>query len=146
MLTKVRGDGDFPTSRTQTAGTSAWRHTCSDTRVAFGRTLQTRASLTLPGSETRALAIVALFVAIQAADFVLTLNGLSRFGIDMEANPLLAASIRMCGAGVTLLTAKMIAIGLATMLNAVRAHLALAILTVLYVFAALVPWSLTLAV
>ena len=114
--------------------------------MAFWRTLQTRASLRLPGSETRALAIVALFVTIQAADLVLTLTGLSRFGVDMEANPLLAASIRMCGAGVTLLTAKMIAIGLATVLNSVRAHLTLAILTVLYVFAALVPWSLTLAV
>jgi hypothetical protein len=112
--------------------------------MAFRRALRNLAAGTLPDSQTRGVAIVALFVAIQAGDLALTLTGLSRFGIGIEGNPLLTASMRMCGVGVTLLTAKTIAVMLATVLSAVRAHLALALLTVLYVFGALVPWSVAL--
>ena len=115
-----------------------------DTMVAR-QTMRSLVSGRLPGSETRGIAVVALFVAIQAADLVLTLTGLSRFGASIEANPVLAAAMQMCGAGVALLTAKTVAVALATLLNATRAYMTLALLTMLYVFGALVPWTWVLA-
>jgi len=102
--------------------------------------VRTFATLTLPGSATRGLAAVALFAAVQVADGVLTLAGVARFGPAVESNPLLAMAIAALGAGASLSLAKTMAILLATLLHGARCHLALALLTVLYVFAALVPW------
>jgi hypothetical protein len=66
---------------------------------------------------------------------------MSRFGMIVEANPLLAMAMRLCGPGLALLAAKTIAVALATVLNATRAYLILVLLTLVYVFGALVPWT-----
>ena len=103
--------------------------------------VRTFATLTLPGSATRGLAAVALFAAVQVADGALTLAGVARFGPAVESNPLLAMSIAALGAGASLSVAKTTAILLATLLHGARCHLALALLTILYVFAAVLPWT-----
>ena len=113
--------------------------------MAVRRSLASLASATLPGSRTRSIAVVALFVAIQIADGVLTLEGVTRFGPGAEANPVLAASILMFGLGAAVLSAKIAAVALAALLSATRAHLPLALLTLLYVMGAVVPWMLVLS-
>ena len=100
---------------------------------------------TLPGSRTHGFAVLALFAVVQAADVTLTLSGVSRFGVGIESNPLLAASMRVLGVTGALVTAKAIAVLLATVLSAVRAYTILTLLMVLYVFAALIPWALALS-
>lgn len=99
------------------------------------------AMTTLPGSPTRGIAAVALFTAVQLADGVLTVAGIARFGLAMESNPLLALSISAVGAGTTLSIAKTIAVLLATILHGRRCHLAIALLTIFYVFVAVLPWT-----
>jgi len=99
------------------------------------------ATLTLPGSATRGIAAVALFAAVQAADGVLTLAGVARFGVSVESNPLIALSMMTLGAGPTLSIAKALAVVLGTVLHGVRWHGTLALLTIFYVFVAVLPWA-----
>jgi len=98
-------------------------------------------TLTLPGSATRGIAAVALFAAVQLADGILTLAGVARFGPSIESNPLLALYMMMFGAGTTLSITKAIAVALGALLHGVRWHGTLVLLTVLYVFAAVIPWT-----
>jgi hypothetical protein len=116
---------------------------------APGRTATTRysglLSPTLPGSNTRAILAFALFVAVQFADAALTASGVSRFGTAMEANPLVAAYINLCGLVPGLCAAKALALSAGTILHLSAQYFALVLLTVLFVFAALLPWAVTLA-
>ena len=102
------------------------------------------ATITLPGSETRGFSALALFVAVQIADGALTLAGVARYGPTAESNPLLFVSMAALGAGTALSIAKLLAILLATVLHAARLHVALALLTIFYVFVAVLPWTLLL--
>ena len=99
---------------------------------------------TLPNSKTRAIWALALFAAVQVADGVLTSLGVARFGIAVEANPLLVRSMIAFGSGSVLLAAKSIAILGGSVLHAYSYHLLLAVLTVSYVFATVLPWALLL--
>jgi hypothetical protein len=101
-------------------------------------------SQTLPGSTTRAISPVALFVAVQIADAFLTVAGVSRFGMAMEGNPVLLRSMMLLGPSTTLLGAKSIAVLCGGILYRCERHLILALLTIVYVFGAIVPWSLIL--
>lgn len=104
-----------------------------------------RALVTLPNSQTRAVWVVALFVTVQIADAVLTLAGVERFGPGAEGNPILSFYMATCGVVVTLITAKSLAILLATTLYVRSQYLAIATLTVLYVVGAIAPWMITAA-
>jgi hypothetical protein len=104
-----------------------------------------RLSKPLPNSKTNALWALALFIAVQIADGVLTLAGIARFGTGVEGNPVLVYSIQIFGSGVSLLCAKAVAIAGGSVLHVYSYHLVLAILTVGYVFATLIPWALLLA-
>lgn len=97
-------------------------------------------TVTLPGSNTRGISALALFAAVQVADGILTLVGISRYGPAMEFNPMLSLSITALGPGTALSIMKVGAVALATILHGTRSHLALAILTVFYVFFAVLPW------
>ncbi len=98
----------------------------------------------LPGSRTRAIWALALFAATQLADGVLTANGVARFGDGIEGNPLLHLIASTAGFGTTLVAAKLVAIGCATVLY-LRAHyLTLAVLTLIYVAGAILPWTIML--
>lgn len=98
----------------------------------------------LPGSQTRAIGALALFAAVQVADASLTVTGVSRFGIGVEANPLVAFSISTFGIP-GLVGAKAVAVAGGVVLHACSQHVTLAALTVCSVFAAVVPWTWALA-
>jgi hypothetical protein len=107
----------------------------------FWNNARALALTTLPGSTTRGIAAVALFTAVQLADAILTAEGVGRFGLGMESNPVIALSMAAIGAGTTLSIAKMIAVAGAMGLHGCRCHLVLALLTVFYVFVAVLPWT-----
>jgi hypothetical protein len=100
---------------------------------------------TLPGSQTRVLWALALFAAIQLADGVMTTSGIAKYGASIEGNPLLRFVAASAGFGMTLLVAKLAAITFAALLQRQEMHLTLAVLTVAYVAAAILPWTFVLA-
>jgi hypothetical protein len=106
--------------------------------------LRSSLSRRLPNSNTRAFWALALFVAVQIADGVLTAVGIGRFGPSIEANPLLVHSMVTFGSAPALLMAKAVAIVAGGLLHAHSYHLVLALLTVAYVFATLIPWAILL--
>jgi hypothetical protein len=99
----------------------------------------------LPGSQTRAVVLLALFAAVQLADASLTLAGVSEFGPGAEANPIVLFYINTWGLVGGLVGVKAVALASGVVLHAMSKHLALALLTVVFVFGALVPWSFALA-
>ncbi len=82
---------------------------------------------------------------MQAADAVMTLVGVGRFGLAAEGNPLLAYYMARFGAGAALLGAKTIVVLLASFMHALEHDLPLAVLTLVYVAAAIWPWAWLLA-
>jgi len=106
--------------------------------------VRTQFTLTLPGSKSRAIWALGLFVAVQFADAVQTVIGISRFGPGIEANPLLSFCCTIFGAGTVLVGAKTVAIISGATLHLLSQHLILAALTVACVFGAVVPWALVL--
>ena len=113
---------------------------------ADASTWRSRLTAHLPGSNTPAITLLALFTTVQILDAMLTWTGILRFGTAIEANPLLAASFAHFGAGATLGAAKLFAIACALVLHLRSHYLILSVLTVLYVFGAIVPWSWTLGI
>ena len=89
--------------------------------------------------------MLALFAALQLADGVLTANGVAHFGTRIEGNPLIALAASGIGFGVTLVAAKLFAISCATVLYLLSRHLTLALLTLMYVIGAIVPWTYVLS-
>ena len=89
-------------------------------------------TLTLPNSRTRSVWILALFAGLDAVE---------RFGFAAEGNPVLLFYMSTFGLGVTLIGAKALAIVLATALHIRAHHLTLALLTLVYVVAAMAPWA-----
>jgi len=96
---------------------------------------------TLPQSRTRAAWTIALFAAVQVADAALTMTGIARFGVTAEANPILSFYMATFGVGRTLVAAKCIVIALAATLHLRAHHLLIAVLILIYVSAAICPWS-----
>jgi hypothetical protein len=83
---------------------------------------------------------LALFVASQVSDGLLTYFAVSSFGHAIEGNPILATWMALAGAGPTLLVAKIGACACGVILYTHGTHRALASLTALYFIAAIVPW------
>jgi hypothetical protein len=81
------------------------------------------------------------FVAVQVLDGVLTYVGVRTFGLGIEANPLVAWYAEAFGAATGLVAAKLFAIGCASVLYLTSRHRTVAVLTVLYVAFAIVPWA-----
>jgi len=100
---------------------------------------------TLPGSQTRALWALALFAAVQIADGAMTAAGVAVYGSGIEGNPLLRVVAEGAGFGVTLVGAKLVAITFAALLQHRAMHLTLALLTLMYVGAAILPWTFVLS-
>jgi hypothetical protein len=99
---------------------------------------------TLPGSNSRAIWALALFVAVQCADAIQTFSGMTQFGTAVEANPILAFYATAFGASTALIAAKAVAIVGGATLHVLAQHVILAALTVACVFAAIIPWALVL--
>lgn len=86
-------------------------------------------------------AVILAFLLAQAADGVLTYLGIHTFGHAAEGNPLLAWMMNSLGAGPALATAKLTAASLGSLLHLMTVHRLVAILTGIYLLAAVLPWT-----
>ena len=85
--------------------------------------------------------VLLTFILAQAADGALTYLGVAT-GSAMEGNPLVAWYIAMFGAGVAVVGAKAMAIACGATLHMRAMHRTIGLLTILYLAAAVLPWSL----
>jgi Domain of unknown function (DUF5658) len=100
--------------------------------------------MSLSTKQTATAWVLVIFAAIQLADGVMTAAGAAQYGTSIEANPLLVFLFGAVGTGVTIVAMKLFAILCATLLHLREKYSALAILTLVYVFAAIVPWTVIL--
>jgi hypothetical protein len=100
----------------------------------------------LPKSRAYTLSLLALFVCIQVADALLTAFGINRFGVGAEANPVLALGFVFVGPVAALAIAKSAAVAGAVALYRLSRHGLLAMLTMMYVVVAIMPWAWALVV
>jgi hypothetical protein len=84
------------------------------------------------------------FLLAQCFDGVFTYVGVASFGLGVEANPIVATLMAHLGHGTGLMSAKIVASVLGIGLHLLRVHNAVALLTVFYLAAAIVPWSVLL--
>ncbi len=85
--------------------------------------------------------VIIAFLLSQALDGVLTYLGVTRFGLGLEANPLIGSALPVLGVSATVTAAKLVAAGLGILLHLRGVHAAVAALTALYLAAAVVPWT-----
>src|SRR5687767_12725667 len=85
--------------------------------------------------------VVLGFVITQCLDGAFTYLGVSLWGPGAEGNPLIRSVISQAGLGVGLAGAKLFAVGLGMFLHLCRVHNIVALLTVIYVVCAIVPWT-----
>ena len=83
---------------------------------------------------------LAMFLLAQVSDGVLTYIGVSVYGPDMEANPIIAWLMATMGQGPALATAKLTAGGFGIALHLSAVHKAVAFLAIFYVVVAIGPW------
>jgi hypothetical protein len=81
-----------------------------------------------------------LFVTLQVADGLITYGAASLFGTAAEGNPILAGWMHILGIGPAILLAKLAACAAGVLLYWRGVQTALAALTVLYAFGAVIPW------
>lgn len=86
------------------------------------------------------LAVVAFFV-VQVLDGVFTYLGILTYGSAVEANPVVASMMQTFGDARGLMTAKLAAATLGAALHLYRVHGLVAVLTALYLAAAILPWA-----
>jgi hypothetical protein len=81
------------------------------------------------------------FIVAQALDGTLTYLGITAFGTAAEGNPVVAWYVSVLGVGVGLAVVKVLAVACAATLHAMERHGIVAGLTVLYLAAAVLPWT-----
>ena len=86
------------------------------------------------------LAVLA-FLVVQSLDGVFTYVGVTFWGPGIEANPIVSSTVNAVGLGVGLATVKLFAVGLGIGLHLRRVHNLVALLTGIYLAAAIVPWT-----
>ncbi len=90
-------------------------------------------------------AVVLAFVTVQALDGVLTYVGVAMVGHVTEGNPLVASLMQALGPAAGLMSAKLGACTLGGILHLTGTHRLIAVLTAIYVAAAILPWTAVLA-
>ena len=86
------------------------------------------------------LAVVGFFL-VQYLDGVLTYLGVTIWGPGIEANPLVSSAIAVAGPIPALAGAKLVAIAFGIVLHLCRVHNIVALLTLLYLTVAILPWT-----
>ena len=84
--------------------------------------------------------VLTIFVIAQILDALLTYGGVSRLGIEVEMNLLLANGMREIGPGPTLTAAKLVACLCGFFLYSTARHRTLAVAAGLSIGVAVVPW------
>ncbi|HWK10821.1 MAG TPA: DUF5658 family protein [Vicinamibacterales bacterium] len=87
-----------------------------------------------------ARAILAIFIALQLADGLITFAAVQIFGPAAEGNPILVAWIHLAGPAATLFVAKGVSCGLAVLLYSSGRFKTLGALTAIMLFCAIGPW------
>jgi hypothetical protein len=85
--------------------------------------------------------VVVGFLLVQCLDGVFTYLGVGIWGPTIEANPLIGSAMAIAGSGAGIGAAKAVAIGFGILLHLQRVHNAVALLTVIYFTAAILPWT-----
>ena len=88
--------------------------------------------------------VFAAFLLTQILDGILTYMGVSIFGIAAEGNPILAWLMASYGEAIALFGAKVVAALCGVALYVLAVDRLLAALTLIYIGAALIPWTLVL--
>jgi hypothetical protein len=88
--------------------------------------------------------VFAAFLLTQILDGIFTYAGVSLFGIAAEGNPILAYLMSSYGEIIALTAAKVVAALCGVALYVLGVDRLLAVLTLVYIGAALVPWTLVL--
>ena len=99
---------------------------------------------TVPVAWREATIVLAIFLAAQVADGVLTYWGVTTLGIHVEGNDLLAATMRAFGPFLALVSAKLLACVCGYILYRTASHKPLAIMAGLYIGVAVTPWLLVM--
>jgi hypothetical protein len=84
--------------------------------------------------------VIVVFLVAQVLDGAFTYLGVSSYGIS-EGNPLIAHFIERHGAGPSLTVAKILAALCSMALHLVGMHRTLALLTLMYLMLAVLPWT-----
>jgi hypothetical protein len=84
--------------------------------------------------------VVLAFVLAQGLDGVFTYLGVTIWGLQAEANPLVSSAVLVAGLGPGLAGVKLVAVGLGVALHCCRIHNLVALLTAVYIAAPIVPW------
>ena len=95
---------------------------------------------------SRAQILWLAFVAVQVLDGVLSYVGVSLHGPSIEANPLVAWYLAALGPAVGFTLAKLFAVMCGVVLYVTAHHRLVAILTLVYIVFAVVPWFALLSV
>jgi hypothetical protein len=90
--------------------------------------------------------IVIVFLLAQALDGVLTYIGVTSVSHVTEGNPVIAGLVALVGLGPGLVSAKLWACGLGAALHLSGAHRLVALLTTIYFFGAILPWTALLTI
>lgn len=92
-----------------------------------------------------ARAVLAVFIALQLADGLITFAAVQIFGPAAEGNPILVAWIGLAGPATTLLMAKGVSCALAVLLYSAGRFKTLGALTVVMLVCAIGPWLTVLS-
>lgn len=85
--------------------------------------------------------VLVTFLLAQCLDGVFTYVGVVTFGAGIEANPIIASLMAAFGFGPALTGAKIVAGFLGICLHLCQIHTAVALLSLFYMAAAIVPWT-----
>jgi hypothetical protein len=85
--------------------------------------------------------VVVGFLLVQFLDGILTYLGVSIWGPGIEANPLISSAIAVAGPIPGLAIVKLIAIAFGMILHLRRVHNVVALLTLVYLTVAILPWT-----
>lgn len=85
--------------------------------------------------------VLLVFLLAQVSDGALTYLGVHVFGFDIEANPVVAWYIAAFGVGIAVIFVKMLAVACAATLHLRARHRTIGLLAILYLGAAVWPWT-----
>jgi hypothetical protein len=85
--------------------------------------------------------VIVTFLLAQCFDGIFTYVGVLSFGIGIEANPIIASLMTAFGFGPALTGAKVVAGTLGICLHMRQIHGAVAMLSLFYLVAAILPWT-----
>ena len=86
-------------------------------------------------------AMLLAFLVVQVLDGVMTYLGVMTYGVQVEGNPIVAWYIGELGVGLAMTATKGFAAVCAAMLHYYSRHRTLGLLTILYLAAAVWPWT-----